>query len=142
MFPQVARILVPTTLGEYHLNLIKWQMAMLKELQVEEVFYHIPTEEYHFWIRELEVAAGRGLPEQHDLLDSFAAKVVQHIQAHAPASCKLHFIEPMKMQNLENPVESFLWPYLSMHSLTDHFEVAAFEDTGNAICSAPYYSPP
>ncbi|CAE7294290.1 unnamed protein product [Symbiodinium pilosum] len=125
---KVARILVPTTLGEYHLKLIKWQMAMLKELQVEEVFYHYPTEEYHFWIREVEVAAGRRLPEQHDLLDSFAAKVMQYVQAHAPASCKLHFIEPMKTQNLESPVESFLWPYLSVQSLTDCFEVAAFED--------------
>ena len=128
---------MPTTLGEYHLKLIKWQMAMLKELQVEEVFYHMPTEEYHFWIREVEAAAGRRLPEQHDLLDSFAAKVMQYVQAHAPASCKLHFIEPMKTQNLESPVESFLWPYLSVQNLTDCCEVAAFEDTGFATCPAP-----
>ncbi|CAE7878581.1 unnamed protein product [Symbiodinium necroappetens] len=119
---------MPTTLSEYHLRLIRWQTAMLKELQVEEVFYHIPTEEYRCWIREVEVAAGRRLPEQHVLLESFASRVMQHVQEHVPASCKLHFIEPMKTENLESPVESFLWPYRNVESLTDRSEVAAFED--------------
>ena len=130
MHPQVSRILMPTTLGDYHLKLIKWQTAMLKALQVDEVFYHIPTEEYHCWIREVEVAAGCSLPEQHVLLDKFASAVMQHICDLAPCSCKLHFIEPMKMQNLGSPVESFLWPYLNVGSLTDCSEVAALEDVG------------
>jgi len=126
---KVVKIVTPTTLGDYHRKLIQWQVNTAAEMGVTDIFYHLPAEEYHFHIRQLEAAAGFQIPEQHEALDKFADMVLCHLKQNISSTlphCRLHILEPMKF-GIKDPDESYLWPYINIRSLTQS-PVVALED--------------
>ena len=109
-------VVVPRALGTYHTKLINWQVDMIRELQPEQVFYHVPVAEYHSYIDELEQGLGRTIPKLHSLLDEFASTISDLIMERCKSCARVSFIEPPQDQ-LSSPIDSFLWPYMNINRI-------------------------
>lgn len=108
---RVSKIYLPEEPSTYHTKLIAWQAEKYREFAPETVFYHIPIPEYHFFLRDLERLVG-SLPEAHEALDNFSAKVKTLIdEAFSFLGERLHLIDPSSLPGGRFPTDSFLMPY-------------------------------
>lgn len=126
------RIYVPRGLGPYHRTLIEWQAAHIRRLSNARVLYHIPTDEYHVYIKLVETHLGRAVPELHSMLDEFAQEMRKELKiAIGSHPVDLRFVHPMRQWNAANPLESYMEPYLRINELCADVSVAmGLEDLG------------
>lgn len=109
---RVLEVVIPTELCVYHKLLIDWQVRKIGQLRPGRVLYHLPAQEYHQYIRDLEAKLG-SLPQLHEQLDGFVCKARIAIQ-EAFRATEIEFISPMN-NGARTPMDSFLLPYLSPH---------------------------
>lgn len=122
----LKKLFIPSCLGRYHLDLVRWQSEQLKRLRPEKVIYHIPAGEYHLYISELEMHLKMKLPDLHHQLETFVAALRNMVEAElGPYTRELQFFSP---ENVEDAAESYLDPYLRARDLGEYGEVAALED--------------
>lgn len=120
------KLFIPSCLGRYHLDLVRWQSEQLKKLRPEKVIYHIPAGEYHLYISELEMHLKMKLPSLHQQLDIFVAALRSKVEAELGLHTQeLQFFSP---ENVDNAAESYLDPYLRARDLGEYGQVAALED--------------
>lgn len=122
----LKKVFIPSCLGKYHLDLVQWQSEQVEKLRPEKVIYHIPVGEYHMFISELEMHLKMKLPDLHQHLETFAASLRNMVEAQlGPHVQELQFFSP---ENVEDPTESYLEPYLRARDLGEYGQVAALED--------------
>lgn len=107
---EIEKIFIPLNPGVYHLKLLRWQVEKLKELNPRKIVYHVPIEEYHIYIRQLEELVKYPLDILHLALEDFYKKILKMIEK---------FTKELNISNFEilsgicqDPEESFLFPYL------------------------------
>jgi hypothetical protein len=97
----------------YHANLVGWQVATAQRYGVRQMVYHIPRDEYHLYMKRIESLANISIPEAHAKLDSFT-DIVEAItrEAFTRAGIELKLLKPLSMGAKQDPLASFLYPYL------------------------------
>lgn len=112
-YKQISSIQFPFAPSLYHALLARWQAEKIQWLKPERVLYHLPIDEYHFYVAEIEVACSRQLPVLHHALDEFSREVRDLFLSELPSEfrARVEFVRPMKIGNL-SPEESFVYPYL------------------------------
>lgn len=107
---RIVRMGVPIGPQRYHRDLIAWQGDSVRMLGRTGVFYHIPTREYHYYISEIEHAAGIDFPQVHDHLDAFSAEI-EGLVRKSLEGVTVHFLDPFPLGH-GDPYGSYLLPYL------------------------------
>ncbi|MDP2630556.1 MAG: hypothetical protein Q8P56_04060 [Candidatus Uhrbacteria bacterium] len=106
---QITHMDVPVFSREYHRRTIERQARAARELGIREMFYHLPVAEYHGYIREIEEALGRSLPELHELLEQFANEI-RNLVLEKFIGIQVAFIDPTPFAN-GDPNGFFVLPY-------------------------------
>ncbi len=90
---------------------------------------NLPISEYHFYINEFEAKLEESLPMAHLHLDNFGNEIFKMIKKLLVDSGAWHtFIDPIKEYNLQEPVESYQYPYLSFPDKFPQENFFVFED--------------
>jgi len=153
---------------KYHERLIKWQLRVAKKTKsLEKMIIHIPRNEYHSYINELENRIRINscfnskmemvFKEMHDSVDKMSQKIQKMYQSDTKILKKIEFISPF--EKTKNEIESYLHPYKfpEEYGLDEKFtigveaitEIRLSQDTGSripmigAILSReePYFNP-
>jgi hypothetical protein len=108
----VTKVHYPSDLGIYHHTLIKWQLEKIYQFCPKNIFYHLPTKEYHDHIKILESLLGKSLGLLHVKLDYFVESLIAHIKSLFGTGLmkKIEFISPYS-KGTDNPLDSYLLPY-------------------------------
>lgn len=109
---ELESISIPSAPGPYHEKMVAWIGHKARELEVKEVFCHVPLLEYVHYIKTLEEKMGQKLPQLHRALQPFAHQIFDALKKQLKGTpAKIHFLNPMQL-GAETPEESYLWPYL------------------------------
>lgn len=109
---RLASITVPLYPGEYHRRLLRWQASAFNRLKPKRILFHLPLQEYHLYLAELEKAAKLPLPWLHQQLDHFA-QLLLALQASIYGEelmGRVTVIHPLE-SGATSLEESWLFPY-------------------------------
>jgi hypothetical protein len=109
---RAEQLFVPVAPGRYHEALIRWQVSEFLRLRPQRILYHIPLDEYRWYVGDLEELLGRSLPTLRDRLDAFTKQVLALLtEACGELANRLEFIRPMQC-GAASPDVSYLFPYV------------------------------
>ncbi|TAK96096.1 hypothetical protein EPO05_02560 [Patescibacteria group bacterium] len=128
----VTKLLVPRVPGGYHRSLIRWQAKKFAALCPERILYHLPIDEYHLFIEEMEASMGRRVTEMHEALESFGQETLKFLNEALVAAGvdpgKVELIHPLSL-GAKGANESFGFPYLKPEAFKlDLKSLAGVED--------------
>ena len=109
---RIAIIETPLEPGPYHAQLARWQAARISELNPEQILFHLPVDEYHQYIEDLQRAMGwRELETVHQALDDYAEVARQLVERTLGSLYeRVTFVRPLQM-GARSVEESWVMPY-------------------------------
>lgn len=126
---RVKSLTIPIDLGRYHTCYLKWLNQTIGKLTIDHIYIHVPINEYHVYINEIEDQLKRPLPEIHDHLQEFGDNVKNRIKEIVnKAGIRHTFLDPMKDYNIKNPVDSYKFAYNILPAKFPKENFFAFED--------------
>ncbi|XP_065643130.1 uncharacterized protein LOC136074719 [Hydra vulgaris] len=126
---KVKSITVPKGLSRYHKLYLNWLKESVQKIKVKHIFMHIPLDEYHFYIRELENHLNKSLPYIHKCLDYFGQEIMKEVRFILEQSkVKYTFLNPMSDFNVSCPIQSYRYAYNELTEKYPGEEFFALED--------------
>nr|XP_012561444.2 uncharacterized protein LOC105846860 [Hydra vulgaris]XP_047129798.1 uncharacterized protein LOC105846860 [Hydra vulgaris] len=126
---KVKSITVPKGLSRYHKLYFNWLKESVQKIKVKHIFMHIPLDEYHFYIKELENHLSKSLPYIHKCLDYFGQEIMKEVCCIFEQSKVKHtFLNPMSDFNVPSPIQSYRYAYNELTEKYPGEEFFAFED--------------
>lgn len=120
---------IPIGMSRYHKLYIKWLKESIQKLNINHVFMHVPTTEYHNYIKEFENQIKKPLPQIHESLDNFGQEVVKSMrEVLEQTKIKYTFLNPMTDFNVSDPIQSYRFPYNELLDKYPDQEFFALED--------------
>jgi hypothetical protein len=92
----IAHMNIPLMPGLYHYQLLTWQASVINRLsRIEEIRYHLPTSNYHIYIKMFEDALGIKLMNMHIHLHNYIKQIKRYmVESWNGVLNKLTYIEP------------------------------------------------